>query len=398
MPTEFISGRSGLSGPRNRLRSLKSGEGARLMADLEKEADLSSAPLVMRLRSKWDSELVAMALQQETLRRKAAGKYTRASEMFFTKEGLEQASAEVVARHRAEQFAARADGHVLDLCCGVGGDSVFLAAHRLVIGIDADADRVACAWLNAEAYGVAEKARFVVADVQKIQIGDRRSVFIDPSRREDGRRRGLGWYQPSLDWCLELAGRAATVVIKAAPGIERDLVPEDWGLEFVAVGRSLKEAVLWSPSAGAPRRMASVLPGDAQLIACPGERIEVASPGQYLMDPSPAVTRAGLVEDLARILHAWKIDSQIAFLTSDTRVPTPFGRWLRIEESLPWNINNLRKVLRARDVGQVDIRRRGLAGDTGQIARNLNLHGKVKATLVMTRVEERPWAFVCVDA
>lgn len=397
MTNEAISSRSGPGGLMSRLWSLNSTEGVQLMAVLEKETNLSSAALIMRLRSKWDSELVATALQQETLRRKAAGKFARVSKMYFTQEGLEQASAEVVAQHRAKKFAAQGNGSVLDLCCGIGGDSVSLAAYREIVGIDMDADRIACARLNAEAYEVADKAHFVIADVQEIRVQGQHGVFIDPSRRDDGQRRGPSWYQPSLDWCLGLATKAASVAIKAAPGIKRDLVPEGWGLEFVAVGRSLKEAVLWSPSTGAPRRAASILPGDAQLVAIPGERIEVAPPGRYLMDPSPAVTRAELVEDLARILNAWKIDPQIAFLSSETPTPTPFGRWLRIEDSLPWNTNNIRKALSARDVGQVDIRRRGLAGDTEQITRSLNLNGKVKMTLVMTRVKERPWAFVCVD-
>jgi SAM-dependent methyltransferase len=387
-----------LDGAMGQLGALTTAEGARLAAAVRAEADLSSAALIVRLRATWDAELVATALQQEKLRRRAAEKYTRASEMFFTAEGLEQATAEVVARHRASQFAAWAGEPMLDLCCGIGGDAVFLAAQGPVTGVDLDANRIACAQLNAQVYGVTAKTHFVQADVVDTPVDRRHRVFVDPSRRENGRRRGSGWYQPSLEWCLGLGDRAASVAIKAAPGIGRDLVPECWGLEFVAVGRALKEAVLWSPSAGMPGRLASVLPVGAQLTACPGERVTVAAPGRYLLDPSPAVTRAELVEDLARMLHAWQIDAQIAFLSTDNLVPTPFGRWLRIEDSRPWNVNDLRKVLRARDVGQVDIRRRGLAGDTEQIARDLKLQGQRKVTLVMTRVDDQPWAFVCVDA
>lgn len=387
-----------LDGVMSELKALTTAEGARLAAALRAEADLSSAALIVRLRATWDAGLVATALQQEKLRRRAAEKYTRASEMFFTAEGLEQATAEVVARHRASQFAALTDEPVLDLCCGIGGDAVFLAAQGPVTGVDLDTGRIACAQLNAQVYGVTANTHFVRADVVDIPVDRHHRVFVDPSRREDGRRRGPGWYQPSLDWCLGLGDRAASAAIKVAPGIDRDLVPAAWGLEFVAVGRSLKEAVLWSPSAGMPGRMASVLPGGAQLTARPGEPVEVAAPGRYLLDPSPAVTRAELVKDLARMLPAWQIDAQIAFLSSDDLVPTPFGRWLRIEDSRPWNVNDLRKALRAQDVGQVDIRRRGLAGDTDQIARSLKLRGRRKVTLVMTRVADCPWAFVCVDA
>ena len=58
--------------------------------------------------------------------------------------------------------------------------------------------------------------------------------------------------------------------------------------------------------------------------------VDLSEPGAYLLDPSPAVTRAGLVEDLARLLGARKIDPRIAFLTADREVATPFARTLRV--------------------------------------------------------------------
>ena len=77
------------------------------------------------------------------------------------------------------------------------------------------------------------------------------AVFIDPARRTGARRLGPGASEPSLAWCLGLAGRVPGMGIKAAPGIARDTVPGGWELEFVAVGRDLKEAVAWSPSLAA---------------------------------------------------------------------------------------------------------------------------------------------------
>ena len=46
-----------------------------------------------------------------------------------------------------------------------------------------------------------------------------------------------------------------------------------------------------------------------------------------------------------------------------------------------------RRELRGLDIGAVDIRRRGLAGDVDQLHRDLKLSGSRRATLVMTRVE-----------
>jgi hypothetical protein len=209
------------------------------------------------------------------------------------------------------------------------------------------------------------------------------------------------------------------VCVKAAPGLPLDLLPEGWEAEFIADGRDLKEAVLWSPAlatappAGSdgPRRatvMSATRP--RTLVACPGDPVPVTEPGEYLLDPSPAVTRAGLVEDLARSLVSGrasgaagdsdgvaKIDPRIAFLTLNWPAQTPFARTLRVLDSAPWNEKRFAKRLRELGVGAADIRRRGLAGDVDQIHRRLKLAGPNRGTIVITRVNDKPWGLICAD-
>jgi THUMP domain-like len=110
------------------------------------------------------------------------------------------------------------------------------------------------------------------------------------------------------------------------------------------------------------------------------------------------VTRAGLVEELARQLGAWRLDRRIAFLSCDTQPATPFGRVLRVEASLPFHERRVRAALRALGVGALDVRRRGLAGDVDRLRQHLRLRGAARATLAITRVDDRPWALVCTDA
>ena len=103
------------------------------------------------------------------------------------------------------------------------------------------------------------------------------------------------------------------------------------------------------------------------------------------------------MEDLARLAGAWKIDEKIAFLSADAPVHTPFARTLRVIDSAPWDQRRLPAKLRALDIGAADIRRRGLAGDVDSLHRQLRLAGSRRATVVMTRVRDRPWGLVCVD-
>ena len=284
--------------------------------------------LAAELRGSYPAELVAAALTQQSLRAAAREKFSRAEDMFFTRAGLEMASPEMVARHSARRFGGLTA--VADLCCGIGGDLAALAevAGR-VLAVDADADALRFARQNVAVQTPEANVKFVCADVRELPaavIGSVVAVFIDPARRAGGQRLRAGDTQPPLDWCLRLAEQVPCVCIKTAPGIPHELVPAGWETEFVAVGRALKEALLWSPGFATTRRRATVLPGGDTLVAREGAAVPVTAPGGYLLDPSPAVTRAGLVQELARDLGAWQIDPMIAFLSVDEPVRTPFAR------------------------------------------------------------------------
>lgn len=347
------------------------------------------------LRREYPAELVAAALDQHELRRRAQAKFTRAQGMYFTRAGLEQAASEVIARHRARRF----DGalRVADLCCGIGGDLVALADRREVLAVDRDPLHLRMATLNAEVYGVAEAVNAVLADVRDVNLSSIDALFIDPARRAQGHRMRAGDSEPPLSWSISLVDRVEAVGIKAAPGIAHEEIPAGWEVEFIADRRDLKEAALWSPALAAGTSRATIMPEGHVLLPLPGEEVEHRDPGAFLLDPNPAVTRAGLVEDLARSLGVWKIDPRIAFLSSDELIGTPFARTLRVLDSGPWDQKALTPRLRALDIGSVDIRRRGLAGDVEGLRRQLKLRGAQRATLVMTRVDDRPWALICVD-
>jgi THUMP domain-containing protein/RNA cap guanine-N2 methyltransferase len=314
--------------------------------------------------------------------------------MLLTRAGLEQATSEQVARHRAHRFAGAGE-RVVDLCCGIGGDLGALGSvvDGVVVGVDRDETHALCARHNARMYG-ADNAAVVVADVRDVRLGGVSAVFVDPARREGGARGGSS---PPLSWCFGLA--ADRVCVKAAPGLDKDVVPAGWETEFVADHRALKEAVMWSPAWATAGRRATVLPSGASLVADPETApAQIRAPGPFLLDPSPAVTRAGAVADLAAQLgDCWQIDPQIAFLSSGGPLRSPFGRGLVVDASLPFAVKALAAELRRLDVGSIDIRRRGLAGDVDELKRRLRPSGSRFATVVLTRALDKPWAFVCRD-
>ncbi len=256
-----------------------------------------------------------------------------------------------------------------------------------VVGVDRDEVHAVCARHNSG-------RPVVVADVADVRLGaEVAAVFIDPARREGDRRGGS---RPPLSWCTSLP--VERISVKAAPGIDRSVVPIGWETEFIAAGRDLKDATLWSPAWASAESRATVLPGGETLVHDPGTvDAPVRAPGRFLLDPSPAVTRAGAVADLARQLDAWQIDPMIGFLSADHRLVTPFGRSMMVEASLPFGVKPLAAELRRLDIGAIDIRRRGLAGDVDDLRRRLRPRGHRRATVVLTRVSDQPWAMICTD-
>lgn len=360
----------------------------------------SALALASRLRREYPADLVAAATAQHELRLAARPKFSRAMRMLFTRPGLEQASSEAAARHRARRYADAGCGRLADLGCGIGGDLIALAAGRDVLAVDRDPTHLRMAEYNAGVYDVAAGVRSGQSDVREVDLAGLDAVFTDPARRgpgAGGRRFRTGTSEPPLEWCFALESRVPAVGIKAAPGLPAGVVPAGWETEFVADGRDLKEAVLWSPALATAPARATILPEGHTLLPEPGPEVPVAAPGGFLLDPNPAVTRAGLVEDLARRLGAWKIDSRIAFLSAATGLRTPFARTLRVIESAPWNEKDFARRLRALGIGSADLRRRGLAGDVDQIHRRLKLAGPHRATVVLTRVNDKPWGLICTE-
>jgi SAM-dependent methyltransferase len=347
-----------------------------------------------RLRRRFPAELVAAALAQHELRARAAARFTLAGEMWFTREGLEQASTEPLARHRAGRYVGF--DRVADLCCGIGGDLCALAPGRDAVAVDLDPVHPRMARENARVHGAGEVGA-VRADVRDLRLPRSLVVCVDPARRAGGRRLPAPGSRPPLSWCLGLGDQVAGVGIKTAPGLPLGLVPPGWEVELLADRRELKEAVLWSPALATTARRATVFPGPSTLVTRPGPPVRCAQPGAFLLDPSPAVTRAGLVEELARDLGAWKLDPRIAFLSADEPLATPFGRLLRVDASLPWSLRTLRQVLRERGVGTVEVRKRGSAVDAADLTARLRLRGDAAAVVVLTRVADRPWALVCTE-
>ncbi len=343
--------------------------------------------------------LAGAALDTALLRLRARRKFSQAEAMYFIREALEQATSEAVGRYHAQRYAGQP--RVADLGCGVAGDTVHLAARSEVTAVDRDGVRLLMARENLKAYGA--DARLVLADLAAPSmlksLGlERHAIFCDPSRREAGRRRfHTQAYSPRLEQVLAWRERWPTrpMGVKLSPGVDlRELPQTDGEVEFISLAGELKEAMLWlGPLAGAPHR-ATLLPQGVSMTASSAEAAPLREPRAVLYEPDPAVMRAGLVAELARQLEAAQIDPDIAYLTSDDVMATPFARAYSLEAAMPFGLKALREWLRARGIGRVVIKKRGSPLEPQALERALRLRGDAQRTIFLTHVRGEPYVLV----
>ena len=135
-------------------RWLVSADARPALAEASRQADPGSLAVATALRRSWPAEQAAAASSQVELRRRAAGKFGgRAERMFFTPDGLEQATRAEVAAWRASRFVAAGVREVVDLGCGLGADALaFATAGLKVIAVEADPATAVLAAANLAVY------------------------------------------------------------------------------------------------------------------------------------------------------------------------------------------------------------------------------------------------------
>ena len=108
-------GQNGPVGIEDEFRLLTTDEGRRLLEEVAPIREIGPADLD-RLRKLAPAGLVSAAVRLTQARRKAAGKFERGDRMWVEPVGVEQATAEPVARYKAMRFQAAP--LVVDLCAG----------------------------------------------------------------------------------------------------------------------------------------------------------------------------------------------------------------------------------------------------------------------------------------
>ena len=389
--------------------ALMSPEGQQLLATVDYSSKTDVVKLVSKLRQAGnDPALVAAVLTQAKLRHRAAAKFGDfAARMLFTEPGLEQASRLKVAALHAGRFRSADVTSVADLGCGIGAESLaFAGAGISVRAFELDEVTAAIATYNLLPF---ENAVVDQADVTQLTYAPTESqpaeaLFFDPARRELGgpkratasRKFDPADFSPNFDWVVE---RCSAPGIKAAgiklgPGHPHDGIPENCEAQWVSVGGDLVELGLWFGAAARPGVVrAALLLTDGGNFEITSDQTDVGHAplgelGTYVYEPDNAVVRSHLIAVLAAQTGTHSFSAEIAYLTGDEEVQSPWLRGYRVLENLAFDRKKLKARLRELEIGVLEIKKRGADIVPEELRKEMALKGKNKATLIVTRVGE----------
>jgi THUMP domain-containing protein len=384
-------------------------EAAALLAELAADpAPLHTA--VARLRGQLSATRAHLLLEQVELRSRATEKFTHAARMFFTRTALEQATDEQTAEYKAQRLTERAGLSLsnapvfADLCCGIGGDLLALAIEQTVIGVDLNPIATHLAAANARAV-LNRDVEIRAQDVADFDLTTVTSWHIDPDRRHTGKR------TTSIDHCTpdratldRLLAQSSNAAIKLAPATD---VPPEWKTqcerEWISRDRQCRQQIAWHGSlARYPGAHSATVLSPAcglaprTITGHPNQPIPIThDPARYIFDVDPAVLAAHLTGALAAEHNLQALSAGPTYLTGNNAITDDAAlACFEVQELLPMRTRTLAQHLRSKNVGQLEIKKRGVDIDPESLRRDLKLRGDDAATLLITNIARRPTAIL----
>ena len=362
---------------------------------------LSPLKIAKTLRKSTTLTRAALVMEQAQLRLRAKSKFSLADQMFFTKRGLEQSSGAGLAIYKAGLFKEHQS--VLDVCCGVGGDLLGLANRDpanpklSTTGIDSDPVTALFAKHNLQQFLQTEQiphaaATVLAQDFTAADLNNCSALHLDPDRRKARRATDGRHFSPSLTDVFSRVSGSQMVAIKVAPATPiEDSWPEQLHRQWLGDRRECKQQVLWLGAEFPPNQRSAALVTDdglAHHISCEGldvKRTTAAGLKQYLYEPHAAVLAAKLEDHLAAKHSLARIARTIPYFVSDVPIQEPLLTGFQVIEMLKMDIKTVHRFLSDKDVGEVELKQRGIDNVTFERFRKLKLTGEKKATLFLTR-------------
>lgn len=311
------------------------------------------------------------------------------------------------------------EGEVDDLCCGMGGDSLYMPASLQVRGVDLAETRLAMYQENAKVLGIERST--ICANVCDVET-NAKYFTIDPARRASTseNQRDMTNLSPSFDEVLEIAKRYEGGMAKLPPAFPAALVPNDAELLYLGGHADCRESlVLFGSLARNPGTVRAVMvnkKGEAEaewrgllseIQAVSNKDAEKDLPGcersfrnatsesdlpvgeldAYLAEPAALLIRSHLFGNVAlqAAPDAHLISEGIAYVTSSKPLPALAFANFKVIASCDIATSAVRNMLKEHDIGKLTLKLRGVKLDPDAEIKRLKPKGKQSAILFYTR-------------
>lgn len=339
-----------------------------------------------------------------------------AAAWWVTRHSLQQSTHHLVAALKASWMG---EGHVADLCCGLGSDLIALSRRGPAHGVDNDADVLAFTTANLQSAGVAadlQRDDVATGEPARLIAGAER-IHVDPDRRADGQRHTAS-EDLVPDWSRvgELLRSCRGGLVKLAPATP--LPPEaeaDIHRTWISAGGSVREQtviageVLDDPWIRARsmvmggRSAISIRSGVASVFASEagGDLVIAAADvgvGQWIVDPDAAIRAAGLTAAFAAATNSQLVGGPSGFLTCED--PEGLASWpemahaARVIGIVGCDDRKLRRWFRAHDGYPDVIKVRGGDVDPVVMGRRMRECGQTPMGLWIGRQGKRTYAVI----
>jgi len=371
---------------------------------LEKHLDDDPALFAMKHHRLKDFPVRAIA-EQIACRRKARKKLPELSKrnLLYSSLALEQASGERAAGYKSG-LPGMSGKRLMDMSGGLGIDTIFFAQRfDEVVYCERDVVVAKIAEHNFRALGISNVSVIHGDSVETLETFPDDSfdlIFIDPARREKGRRsKALESGSPDVVSLHNLLLRKAhRFCVKASPALEIDGIEAKLASLFqvivLSVERECKEILLFcrrENNNGKPFVVKSVCLGEGKEnvivseVGYPQQKHVASSPGRYLYEPDPAIIKARLTALVADQYGLQFINSRVDYLTSDRKIGDFPGRSFRVITTEFFKPGRFKTFLKEQGIESASILRRDFPLSPDEIRRRYCLGENKERFLIFSK-------------
>lgn len=349
-----------------------------------------------------------LLVKQVRLRVIGLRKFTQAESMLFDDRLLQQSTDERMAAYKSRRFQAAS--HVVDICCGLGGDTIGLGNVANVTAIDSS--DIACL-LTRHNLAVNSTGKFSVniqtCDANSYEVESDAWFHIDPDRRTSNKRMTrVQDFSPGIDLLSRLVQQQQHGAIKIAPASD---LPEVWQgkceRQWIGDRHECRQQLLWFGDCAdsSNRKSASAIDDTGQIVfewnepagsvsrlsKCPAVAATIQ---RFVYEPHATILAGGMTDSLAAQLELSRVDHDVEYLTGDEQVVHGALSAFEVVEVVRLDRRDIRLALEANDCGLLEVKKRGVDHQLMKPYQQLKFNGRTPLVLVLTHCSGKHLAIV----